>query len=215
MGITERKERHREELKNDILQAAKQLFLENGFEATSIRNIAEKIEYSPATIYLYYKDKNEIIHALHQEGFKLLIQHFEPLANIPTAFERLKAMGRAYIQFALKHPDVYSLIFTMKEPLEHVEACEIEWHEGDAAFQLLMKTVQGCQEEGYFKGVEVVGMSFVIWSTMHGLCTLRTSGHLEHMSTVCKEVEELNRNVNDLLTYNYEVFVSVLEKLKK
>jgi AcrR family transcriptional regulator len=215
MGVTERKERHREELKKDILIAARELFLKNGFEAISIRNIAERIEYSPATIYLYYKDKNEIIHALHQEGFKLLIQHFEPLNTIPSAFERLKAMGKAYIQFALKHPDVYQLIFSMTEPLEHLAECEMEWDEGDASFQLLMKTVQGCQEEGYFKGVEPVGMSFVIWSTMHGLCTLRTSGHLEHMTTVCKEVEELNRNVNDLLTYNYEVFVSVLEKLKK
>src|SRR5688572_20661811 len=138
MGVAERKERHREELKLDILNAAKELFLENGFEATSIRNIAEKIEYSPATIYLYYKDKNEIIHALHQEGFKLLIQHFEVLNTIPTAFERLKAMGKAYIQFALKHPDVYSLIFTMKEPLEHLAECEMEWDEGDASFQLLM-----------------------------------------------------------------------------
>ena len=215
MGITERKERHREELKKDILIAAKELFLENGFEATSIRNIAEKIEYSPATIYLYYKDKNEIIHALHQEGFKLLIQHFEVLNTIPSAFERLKAMGKAYIQFALTHPDVYQLIFTMKEPLEHVTQCEIEWDEGDAAFQLLLKTVQGCQEEGYFKGVEPVGMAFMIWSTMHGLCTLRISGHLEHMTIVCPEVEAMKKNVDELLTYNYDIFVSVLEKLKK
>jgi AcrR family transcriptional regulator len=214
MGVAERKERHREELKNEILQAAKELFLENGFEATSIRAIAEKIEYSPATIYLYYKDKNEIVHALHQEGFKLLIQHFEVLNSIPIAFERLKAMGKAYIHFALKHPDVYQLIFTMKEPLAHMDKSEMEWDEGDASFQLLMGTVRACQEEGYFKGVEVVGMSFMIWTTMHGLCTLRTSGHLEHMTVVCKEVAALNKNVDELLTYNYEVFVSVLEKLK-
>ena len=215
MGVAERKERHREELKKEILQAAKELFLENGFEATSIRAIAEKIEYSPATIYLYYKDKNEIVHALHQEGFKLLIQHFEVLNTIPSAFERLKAMGKAYIQFALKHPDVYQLIFSMKEPLAHMDQSEIEWDEGDASFQLLMATVRACQEEGYFKGIEVVGLSFVIWTTMHGLCTLRTSGHMEHMTVVCKEVQALNKNVDELLTYNYEVFVSVLEKLKQ
>ena len=214
MGVAERKERHREELKKDILIAAKELFLENGFEDVSIRNIAEKIEYSPATIYLYYKDKNEIIHALHQDGFKLLIQHFEPLNTIPKAFERLKAMGHAYIQFALQHPDVYHLIFTMKEPLAHVQECELDWDEGDASFQLLMGTVKACQQEGYFKGLEPVGLSFMIWGTMHGLCTLRHSGHMEHMTIVCKEVGELNKDVDGLLTYNYETFVKLLERLK-
>ena len=60
MTITTRKERQKEELKGKILQAAKELFMEKGFEDTSIRNIAEKIEYSPTTIYLYFKDKDDI-----------------------------------------------------------------------------------------------------------------------------------------------------------
>jgi len=214
MGVAERKERHKEDLKKDILTAAKELFMEKGFEATSIRAIAEKIEYSPATIYLYYKDKNEIIHALHQEGFKLLIQHFEILNTIPSAFERLKAMGKAYIQFALKHPDVYELIFTMKEPLEHLAQCEIDWDEGDKAFTLLLQTVTACQQEGYFLKAEPVGMAFVIWSTMHGMCTLRLSGHMQHMTEVCKEVGDITKDVDKLLAYNYDSFVAVLEKLK-
>ncbi|MGE0770095.1 MAG: TetR/AcrR family transcriptional regulator [Cyclobacteriaceae bacterium] len=214
MGVAERKERHKEELKNDILRAAKELFMEKGFEATSIRNIAEKIEYSPATIYLYYKDKNDIVHALHQDGFKLLIEHFQVINDIEHPFERLKAMGKAYIQFAMKHPDVYQLIFTMKEPLEHVASCQDEWHEGDQAFTLLQRTVEACQAAGYFKGMEPVGLSFVIWSTMHGMCTLRTSGHLEHMTSVCEEVVALNTNVDDLMMHTYHSFVSVLERLK-
>lgn len=213
MGVAERKERHKEELKNDILEAAKKLFMEKGFEATSIRNIAEQIEYSPATIYLYYKDKNDIIHALHHEGFKLLIQHFSVIETIEHPFERLKAMGKAYIQFAIKHPDVYDLIFSMKEPLQHVANCHDEWEEGDQAFTLLCKVVEGCQQAGYFKGMEPVGLSFVIWSTMHGLCTLRTSGHLEHMTNVCNDILKVD-NVDDLMNYSYETFVAMMERLK-
>ena len=72
MGIKERKEKHREDLRMKILDAAKVLFLRDGYDATSIRKIAEKIEFSPTTIYLYYKDKADIMFALHQEGFKLL-----------------------------------------------------------------------------------------------------------------------------------------------
>lgn len=214
MGVAERKERHKEDLKKDILTAAKQLFMEKGFEATSIRAIAEKIEYSPATIYLYYKDKNEIIHALHQDGFALLIQHFSVINSIERPFERLKALGKAYMQFAFEHPDVYQLIFAMKEPMEHVAEHEDEWHEGDQAFTLLLNTVEACKQDGYFKGFEPIGLSFVIWSTMHGLCTLRESGHLEHMTVACKEVADLKKNVDQLLSYNYETFVTVLERLK-
>jgi AcrR family transcriptional regulator len=214
MGVAERKERHKEDLKKDILTAAKQLFTEKGFEATSIRAIAEKIEYSPATIYLYYKDKNEIIHALHQDGFALLIEHFSVVATIARPFDRLKALGKAYMQFALQHPDVYQLIFTMKEPMEHVTKHEHEWEEGDQAFTLLLNTVKACQQDGYFNSLEPIGLAFIIWSTMHGLCTLRTSGHLDHMTVVCKDVAGLNRNVDELFNYNFEIFVSILEKMK-
>jgi AcrR family transcriptional regulator len=214
MGVAERKERHKEDLKKDILTAAKELFTEKGFEATSIRAIAEKIEYSPATIYLYYKDKNEIVHALHQDGFNLLMQHFSKIDFSQSAFTRLIELGRAYMQFAFEHPDVYALIFSMKEPMQHVAECDIEWHEGDKAFSLLYETVEDCKKEGYFKNLESVGLSFNIWSTMHGLCMLRSSGHLEHMVNMCEEVTSLNFNVDTLLDHNFEIYVKLLEKLK-
>ncbi len=82
MTIAKRKERQKEELRGKILEAAKALFIERGFEDTSIRNIAEKIEYSPTTIYLYFKDKDDIFYALHQEGFVLLNQYLRALQNV-------------------------------------------------------------------------------------------------------------------------------------
>lgn len=210
MGVSERKERHREDLKKEILTAAKELFSEKGFDATSIRAIAEKIEYSPATIYLYYKDKNEIVHALHREGFKLLVSHFEVFNHISHPFERLKGMGRAYIQFATQNPDIYQLLFIMKEPLEHVANCFEEWDEGDRAFDILLKTVGECQETGYFKDFDTTMLSFSIWSTMHGLCTLRTSGHLGHVAAARANQMDLDQ----LMSAAYETFVRTLEKLK-
>ena len=74
MGIVERKEREKEDMRRLILNAARKLFLEQGYEKTSIRNIADAIEYSPATIYLYYKDKNELLFALHEEAFLKLME---------------------------------------------------------------------------------------------------------------------------------------------
>jgi AcrR family transcriptional regulator len=210
MGVTERKVKHREDLKKDILEAAKELFITKGLESTSIRNIAEKIEYSPATIYLYYKDKNEIVHALHSEGFKMLVSHFEVLGHITNPFERLKGMGRAYIQFAVQNPDIYQLIFIMKEPLQHVANCFEDWDEGDRAFDILLKTIEDCQRSGYFKQFDKTLLSFVIWSTMHGLCALRTSGHMEHVAAArAKDV-----NLDQLTSHAYETYVTMLEKMK-
>jgi AcrR family transcriptional regulator len=210
MGVAERKERHKEDLKKEILSAAKELFTEKGYEATSIRAIAEKIEYSPATLYLYYKDKNEIVHALHQEGFKLLVGHFQVLDTIAQPFERLKAMGRAYIQFALQNPDVYKLIFIMEEPLEHVRNCFEDWDEGDRAFDILLKTVDECQHEGYFAGLNKEMLAFTIWSSMHGLCSLRTSGHLGHVGLI----RNSTINIDVLMTQTFETYIAMLEKLK-
>jgi AcrR family transcriptional regulator len=212
MGVAERKERHKEELKKEILEAAKMLFMERGYEATSIRNIAEKIEYSPATIYLHYKDRDEIMHALHQEGFKMLVSYLSVIGTIVDPFERLKAMGRAYIKFAMENPDMYDLIFVLKDPIKHVESCYDEnWDEGDRAFDVLHKTVVECQGEGHFKNLEAYGFSFVIWSTMHGMCTLRISGHLDHVA----EAKKVTEDIDSLVTHTYDTFVSVLERLKK
>ncbi|MEI6899671.1 MAG: helix-turn-helix domain-containing protein, partial [Bacteroidota bacterium] len=91
MGITERKTKERQELKDLILSAAKSLFIEKGIDETSIRNIAERIEYSPATIYLYFKDKDEILHELHSQGFQELGSRMSVLMAVGDPFERLKA----------------------------------------------------------------------------------------------------------------------------
>ena len=209
MGIKERKIKHKEDLKQSILDAAKKLFLNDGYEATSIRKIAAEIEFSPTTIYLYYKDKNEIAHALHEEGFKMLSERFSVLAHVEHPFERLKAMGRIYMQFALENKDFYEIMFVMKEPI--VEACiEDEWDEGKRAFSTLLQTIEECQKAGYFKGFEPNAFSLVVWSTMHGLCTMKLHGQLE---LVVKKKEILT-DVQDVFTHTFECFVQLLEKLK-
>ena len=81
MGIAERKERERQEMQDRIVQAAKGLFMENGFENTSIRKIAEEIEYSPAAIYRYFQSMDEIFYAVHSEIFDLLYDHIKVVLN--------------------------------------------------------------------------------------------------------------------------------------
>src|SRR6516164_6433701 len=98
MGIKERQERDREAVRRSILDAARELFISEGYRNVSIRKIAEKIEYSPAAIYGYFPSKDDIFYALAEEGFRLLhtaesgagldegLEHLQPLDRIRAIF---------------------------------------------------------------------------------------------------------------------------------
>ncbi|GAB3503105.1 TetR/AcrR family transcriptional regulator [Spirosoma knui] len=170
MGIAERKEREREEMRKLILDAAQKLFIANGFEKVSIRTIADAIEYSPATIYLYYKDKNELLYALHQRGFAKMVEEFQPLLALADPFEKLVEMGRSYIRFAVQNPELFDLMFIMTAPMDKLD--KEDWVEGDQAFGLLMQVVQECMDAGIFQPQNVNVVAMMIWSGIHGYTAL-------------------------------------------
>jgi AcrR family transcriptional regulator len=202
MGIKERKERERELIKEQILDAARELFFANGYEATSIRSIAEKIEYSPGTIYLYFKDKDSIFHDLQREGFNLLNQQMQVLLAVSDPFERLKAMGRVYMQFAKEYTDYYDLMFVIRAPMKALEDDE-EWQEGNTSYHFLNHVVKDCQNNGYFKDSDTETFSYYVWATMHGIITLGKHGRNK---VVC----EASRNFIE--EHAFQEFVKMLEK---
>jgi AcrR family transcriptional regulator len=115
MGIKERQERDREAVRRAILDAARELFVSEGYQNISIRKIAERIEYSPAAIYGYFPSKDDIFFALAEEGFRLLgdpgagdrkehLQRLEPLDRIRAIFWRL-------YEFSRDHPQYFELMF--------------------------------------------------------------------------------------------------------
>jgi AcrR family transcriptional regulator len=174
MGTVERKAREKEELRDLILQAAKKLFIEKGIEQTTVRSIAYSIDYSVGTVYVYFKDKNAILHALHTQGFTDLGGRFKVLYSVSDPMERLRAMGRVYIQFAAENPDMYDLMFNVKAPIEFLnQKNEEDWNEGKATFDVLRTTVSHCMEIQHFKGHELEPLSFMIWSLVHGMCSLK------------------------------------------
>src|SRR5580765_4176875 len=116
MGIKERQERDREAVRRSILDAARELFVSEGYRNVSIRKIAEKIEYSPAAIYGYFPSKDDIFYALAEEGFRLLhtadsgaaldagLAGLEPLDRIRSIFWRL-------YEFSRQQPQYFELMF--------------------------------------------------------------------------------------------------------
>jgi AcrR family transcriptional regulator len=171
MGIDERKQREREEMRERILNSALKLFLDKGIENVSIRNIAENIEYSPATVYLYFKDKGEILFALHNKGFEKLYALQLSLNSIEDPLERLREHGRMYIKFALENQDYYDLMFIAKGVAEKI-ITDKSWEAGGKAYQYLVDNVSACIEKGYFKGTDPNSAAFALWSVVHGMASL-------------------------------------------
>jgi AcrR family transcriptional regulator len=118
MGLSERRIRERLDTRQSILATARELFLLKGFEATTIRNIAEKIEYSPSTIYQHFKDKNEIFYTIHSEAFAELVRYLNASEMHKNPMDQLIALGQIYIQFALENPELYDLMFIMEAPID-------------------------------------------------------------------------------------------------
>ena len=171
MGITSRKEREKEEMRSLILDAALRIFREKGYEGVSIRNIAEAIEYSPATIYLYYKDKSEIFFALQYEAAALKRDHLLPAALVENPWDRLIEFGRRYIDFGMKHPDLYDLLFITRIPMESIENQDC-WKLGIATHSFFVETVQACVDARYFKSTDTEVIAYTLWCHAHGLVSL-------------------------------------------
>lgn len=204
MGITERKAKEKEELKSLILRAAKKLFVEKGIEKTTIRNIANEIEYSVGTVYVYYKDKNDILNDLHTLGFRQLGGEMKVLSNVADPMERLKALGRVYLIFATENPDMYDLMFSMKAPMDFLESeHKKNWNEGKATFEVLRATVNQCMEKGHFNGHQLEPLAFAIWSMVHGMASLHISQRIKGVNLADPET---------MLMRGYEEFVLILDK---
>lgn len=171
MGSEERKIREKEEMQSLILKTAMQLFLDEGIENVSLRKIADKIEYSPASIYSYFKDKGEIVMALHNEGFSKLHELQLSLNNIEDPLERLRQHGLMYMKFAMENQDYYDLMFIAKGVAEKI-IDEKEWKAGATAYQYLVDNVIACIEKGYFKGTDPNAATFAFWSFVHGMASL-------------------------------------------
>src|SRR5271166_6523815 len=154
MGVKERRARQKSNLRQKILAAAGELFVKEGYENVSMRRIAEKIEYSPTTIYLYFKDKAELLEQLCFDTFSRLIVHMTAILQQPgDPVERLKRGLLAYIQFGLENPHHYRAAFMMPIPEGFDKA---KYTQPDApgmqAFDFLRRSVYDCVSANKFSG---------------------------------------------------------------
>jgi AcrR family transcriptional regulator len=172
MGIQERRQREKEELRDRILEAASDLFIEEGFQNVSIRKIADKIEYAPSTIYLYFKDKTELLGSICGEVFTQLSALLDKLTlSQLCSEERLRKAVRTYIEFGMAHPQHYILTFCLPPPKEVLDHGGGE-DPGLRTFDKLRECLRGGIEDGTFRKADLEVLSQTTWMMMHGVTSL-------------------------------------------
>jgi AcrR family transcriptional regulator len=125
MSISERRERDRLKVRSKILDAARVLFASEGYDAVTMRRIADAIEYSPTTIYLHFKDKDALIRELCLVDMASLTQALRSFAAEPEPLERLRKAGMAYVTFGIGHPNQYRLMFLSNRLHEEEQLAEL------------------------------------------------------------------------------------------
>lgn len=176
MGVLERREREKTELREKILNAARELFLSEGYDGVSMRKVAEKIEYSPTAIYLYFADKEELFHELCQEDFARLASIFQERGVSSDPLERIRQIGHLYVEFGVKFPNHYRLMFMTPHPSSGLHESDLQ-RKGNPeldAYAFLNQTVQEAILAGSFREglTDPDLISQTLWAAIHGVISL-------------------------------------------
>jgi AcrR family transcriptional regulator len=206
MGTKERRDRERDELRTKILDAARTLFVEQGYEAVSMRKIADAIEYSPTAIYAYFTDKAALMHALCREDFARMNAANPGALQVADPVERIRQLGLHYIRFAATHPNHFRLMF-MTKPAAEVVMSEEQCHEegkGDPntdGYALLKMTVEQAMAQGrllpHLGDADCVTQ--LLWAGVHGVAALHITQPDEGPWCPWLGADRLGREMIDLI----------------
>ena len=197
MGPKERREREREEIRTRILDAARELFANEGVESVTMRRIADRIEYSPTAIYFHFRDKEALLAELCDCDFRAFAQEFFVIAQIADPVERLRAAGHAYISFGLKNPSHYRLMFMTPKV---AESTLTKGNPEEDAYAFLKLNVAELMEKGRVRDdlTDVDLVAQVIWSAVHGLVSLEIAKCKDEW-VEWRPIEDRARTVTDMI----------------
>ena len=202
MGTRERRDREKAELRTKILDAARELFVERGYEAVTMREIATRIEYSPTAIYLHFEDKLAVVRALCDRDFAALGVQFRKIAAISDPLSRLRRAGLAYARFGLRHPQQYRYMFlTQHPPISPAETTIEHDNPREDAYAFLRWTVAEAIATGSLRPelTDPELVSQLVWAGVHGIVSLRITNNSEKWVSWRSETQTVEGMIDTLL----------------
>ena len=175
MGTAERREREKLRRKNEIIDAAERIFFSKGLEQATMDEVAVEAELSKGTLYLYFKSKEELYLAVNERGFKILQDLFrEAVSNGQNGLDKVRAIGRAYFEYAQKHSDYFNAMlyyeareFDSSDANSCAQACE---KVGTATLKMVAEAIQTGIEDGTIRpDVDPFKTAVVLWGQSSGV----------------------------------------------
>ena len=177
MGVKERREREKSETRDKILDAARELFVTEGYEGVSMRKVAEKIEYSPTAIYVHFADKEELFRELCHRDYAALAEVFQSSMISTDPVGRLKQIGAIYIDFGTRYPNHYKFMFMTPHPVHELDEADREMMGNPEmdAYAFLKWAVQQALDAGCFRQelTDADLISQTLWASVHGVISLQ------------------------------------------
>ena len=211
MGITERKEREKEQKQNAIIDAAEKVIFSKGLEAATMDEIADVAEFSKGTIYLYFKNKEDLYFAIHARGIQVLRKMFERAAKSKKiGIEQVSAIGKAYYEFSKVHSDYYkAMVYYDCHPVKtesdspFAEQCNVE---GEEVLKLIGIAIQkGIEDKSIRPNIDPKRTAVILWGQSMGMIQLQSMKDHHDFG------ERLNINFEELI---YESFNMMIQAIK-
>jgi len=202
MSIAERRERDRQNVRNKILDAARELFAAQGYEAVTMRRIAEVIEYSATTIYMHFKDKDALIRELCRLDSLALAQAFQTVASEPEPLQRLRKLGLAYVEFGVSHPNHYRLMFMSNRKNDAENLAEMGHGRPETdGYVLLVNTMNEAIAKqlllSEFSDPHVLAQAF--WACTHGVVAIHITLYGDPWIEWCSVEQTAAMTINTMI----------------
>lgn len=200
MGIAERRQREKERRRQDIVDAAERVFFSRGWDHTTMDDVADAAELAKATLYLYFRSKEELYSAVLLRGMNIMYGMFErAVAGADTGYARTEAVGRAYVEFAERHPDYFhAMIHFGAKPDEGERGeCETACDEmGERTIALVAEAIaSGIADGSIDRTLDPLGTAITLWA--------QTTGILQIHSTKGREIERSHGLTRDDLIEHF------------
>jgi len=177
MGVKERREREKSETRDKILDAARELFVTEGYEGVSMRRVADMIEYSPTAIYVHFADKEELFRELCHQDYARLAEVLQSSVATADPIERLRRIGASYVEFGTRYPNHYKFMFMTRHPGHQMDEVDREMHgnpEKDAYAFLKWAVQQAIDARCFREGMNDAELiSQTLWASVHGVISLQ------------------------------------------
>ncbi|MCG2720438.1 MAG: TetR/AcrR family transcriptional regulator [Thermodesulfovibrionales bacterium] len=174
MGAKEKRVKNKEEFRREILNSARELFIDDGYEKFSMRRLAEKIDYSPTTIYLYFKGKDDLLLAICEEVAEQFLTRMSHIRSVQSnPYEALRQAMLYLVEFAFDNPNHYKIFFLTRPNVygTQEEFMKRESMARNSYFEF-RKVVQVCIGAGKLRPMDIDVLTQVLATAPHGLITM-------------------------------------------